>query len=105
GTALYALAGLMVAMVAADFATDDQAVWDAIEARAMPRRRRTRSAGSLGGQRTSIGCPVCRLVSRACSGAACPRCGFTLRHRNTDSLARTLAFSVAALLLYVPANA
>ena len=105
GAALYALAGLMLAMVAADVATDDQAVWDAIDTRLARPNRQVRAAQLSGGQPSRIGCHVCGLVSRARSGAVCPRCGCTLRHRRTDSLARSWAFSVAALLLYIPANA
>lgn len=36
--------------------------------------------------------------------AACCRCGTTLAQTKADSLARTAAFALAALILYVPAN-
>ena len=36
--------------------------------------------------------------------AACPRCGSKVSERKRDSLQRTLALSLAALVLYVPAN-
>lgn len=54
-----------------------------------------------------LACEVCRLVSRAPaphSDAHCPRCGATLHLRKPASLARTWAFLIAAMLLYVPAN-
>lgn len=54
-----------------------------------------------------LACEVCRLVSRAPapgSDAHCPRCGATLQTRKPASLARTWAFLVAAMILYVPAN-
>jgi paraquat-inducible protein A len=104
GTALYALAALMVTMVAADVALDEQALWEAME-RSSPRpRTRDRPAGALGRRLWRIGCDTCGLVSRASEGALCPRCGFALRHRRPDSIARTWAFALAALVLYIPAN-
>lgn len=53
-----------------------------------------------------LACEVCRLVSRApqAGDAHCPRCGATLHARKPASLARTWAFLIAAMILYVPAN-
>jgi paraquat-inducible protein A len=54
-----------------------------------------------------LGCHVCQLVSRAPAGAmaeACPRCGAHLHVRKPDSIARTWAFLIAAMILYIPAN-
>lgn len=104
GTALYALGALIVVMVAADWALDRQAVWEAMEYHHVGHRKRDRAAGALGGGLHRMGCDTCGLVSRAREGAACPRCGFTLRDRKPDSLARTWALGIAAMLLYVPAN-
>ncbi len=70
-----------------------------------------RTAASLG----LLVCRACRLISQPHSsygtpaGAPplrlrCPRCGSLLRWRKPDSIARTWAFLVAALALYVPAN-
>lgn len=52
-------------------------------------------------------CELCRLVSRAREAggeAHCPRCSATLHARKPASLARTWAFLIAAMMLYVPAN-
>ncbi len=54
-------------------------------------------------------CPVCRLVMRAPGDdpdplLACPRCYATVRRRKPDSLNRTTAFLVAAVICYFPAN-
>ena len=54
-------------------------------------------------------CPVCSLVQRVPDSGArilavCSRCGALLRRRKKNSLERTLAFTLAALILYVPAN-
>lgn len=54
-----------------------------------------------------LACEVCRLVSRAPppgANAHCPRCGAALHARKPASLARTWAFLIAAMILYVPAN-
>jgi paraquat-inducible protein A len=102
GIALYALAALMVTMVACDVALDDQAVWEAMEQQSPSRQGRP--AGALGRRLFRMGCDTCGLVSRAAEGSQCPRCGFTLNHRKRDSIARTWALSLAALILYIPAN-
>jgi len=53
-------------------------------------------------------CSQCGLLSRengkAGDALACPRCGSALHARKPDSLARTWAFLIAAMILYVPAN-
>ncbi len=54
-------------------------------------------------------CRVCGLVQdtgRPASGeaAVCPRCGAEVYRRKKDSVRRTLAFSIGALFLYIPAN-
>jgi paraquat-inducible protein A len=56
-----------------------------------------------------VGCHECGLVCRHDRGAthadeACPRCGARLHLRKRDSIARTWALLVAAMILYVPAN-
>jgi paraquat-inducible protein A len=104
GTALYALGTLMLVMVGADFALDRHAVWETMEFRHIGHPIQ-RHASVLGAHRHRMGCDTCGLVSRAHEGASCPRCGFTLRHRKPNSLARTWAFGIAALILYIPANA
>lgn len=56
-----------------------------------------------------VACPVCGLVHRAPepepdSSVACSRCGASLMDRRKNTLEQTLAFTLAALILYVPAN-
>ena len=56
-------------------------------------------------------CHTCGLVSQAEGQVTwsvhlhCPRCGTALHHRRPRSLERSWAFTWAALLLYLPANA
>ncbi|WP_213881097.1 paraquat-inducible protein A [Pseudomonas sp. dw_358] len=48
-------------------------------------------------------CHTCSLACQA-ESQACPRCESTLHRRKPDSLSRTWAFLIAALICYVPAN-
>jgi paraquat-inducible protein A len=56
------------------------------------------------------GCPTCGRVSRRLDPAApfaeahCPRCDTPLHHRDPHSLQRTWACTLAAIVLYAPAN-
>lgn len=55
-----------------------------------------------------IGCHVCNAVCDAATDAttpaSCPRCGHHLHRRRPDSLRRSAAYLIAALILYIPAN-
>jgi paraquat-inducible protein A len=107
GTALYALAGLLLVMVAGDFMLDRQVVWDAMERRHVPLGDGTVSAIEVAvpGQGV-VGCHTCGQLSRVpdAGHAHCPRCGSTLHARHPNSIAHTWALLFAALILYVPAN-
>jgi paraquat-inducible protein A len=97
-TALYSLIGLMISMAAADAALDTEAVWRALdEAEDRPEPLGTQGA-------SLIGCHCCGLVNREDEGAHCHRCRATLRFRKPNSISRSWAFVLAAVLLYIPAN-
>ena len=56
-----------------------------------------------------VACETCGLIQQVAavqdgSVAKCARCRFRLFHRLPNSKARTLAFSLAALILYFPSN-
>ena len=110
GPAIFALAGLMVIMVLADYMLDDQAVWEAMEPRNRRRRRILIANQAIPDRpgprqrRWRIGCDTCGLVSRSAPGLRCSRCGFRLHDRKPASLQRTWAFALGAMLLYIPAN-
>ena len=58
---------------------------------------------------TIVACPTCNLMQRLEELepgmlAECSRCGSIIARRGHDSLMRTAALSLAALILYVPAN-
>ena len=95
GPALYAMAGLMLIMVAADAWLDEHALWDAIG------RRQPRMPERPG---EPIGCDTCGHVSVGKPGDLCPTCESRLRFRKKEPLARCWALVGAAAALYVPAN-
>ncbi len=96
GIALYALGALMVVMIASDAWLDEHALWEAIG------RRQVRVPG---GHAPAIGCDTCGEVCHEPPGAFCPRCHDRLRTRKPNSLARTWALLLAAVICYIPANA
>ena len=54
-----------------------------------------------------VGCGVCHLLAPAPKPGEkrhCPRCGAALHRRKPNSLARTWALVLSALIFYVPAN-
>ena len=56
-----------------------------------------------------VACHSCNLLSKAVSAgphaeATCPRCGEVLHARKPDSIARTWALLIAAVICYIPAN-
>ncbi|MFV2058912.1 MAG: paraquat-inducible protein A, partial [Thiohalomonadales bacterium] len=52
-----------------------------------------------------VGCTTCRLVVRIdAENTYCPRCNTHLQFRKTDSVIRTWALLISALVMYVPAN-
>jgi len=108
GPAIYALGGLMVVMVMADHTLDDQAVWEAMQP--LNRRLRARETPTRvihapdTAQRWRIGCDTCGLVSRTAPGVRCPRCDYRLHDRKPNSIARSWAYLLGAVILYLPAN-
>lgn len=52
-----------------------------------------------------VSCHLCHLLCRQSSRqTACPRCGALLYSRKPESIARTWALVIAAIVLYIPAN-
>ena len=110
---IFALAGIMVLMIAADGAFDTQAVWDRIGQDQQAERGALASVEAEAAVRSPgrvIACDHCELVMLApgpgetIDGGSCPRCHATLHRRQPDSLRRTVAFLAASAILYVPAN-
>ncbi len=60
-------------------------------------------------QRGLVSCHDCHLLSRwrdldSGQSAVCPRCGGELHQRKPNSIARTWALVIAAMVFYLPAN-
>ena len=110
GPAIFALGGLMVIMVLADYTVDNQAVWEAIDP---PNRRcrRTldaepRHTGPPGAARTPLAHRLRHLRAGQPNGArhAVLAVRFSPADRRPASIQRTWAFAIAAVVLYIPAN-
>ena len=106
GVALYAMALLMLTMIAAEAVLDRQAVWDEMERRGVPRGDIDHAATVLVTPADgAVSCHTCGLVSLPHDhDDHCPRCGSALHARKPKAIARGWALLIAAAILYVPAN-
>jgi paraquat-inducible protein A len=99
---VYALLALTFVLIWADSALDREMVWERIGGR-------TQSSHDLpvarAPVRDPIGCELCGFVNDAAPDQSrCARCHTHLHPRKPDSLNRTWALLLAALVMYVPAN-
>lgn len=104
GPSMIGFVALIVAVVAADAAFDPSDVWEHVQP-APPAPVPERGRGDL------LGCHACDLVCRAGGRAhdhdvelRCPRCGAPMHRRRPNSLSRSWALGLAAVILYIPAN-
>ena len=97
GAALYAVAALMVTMVAADFLLEPESVWEAMEQRGLV-------PPPQAGRGQPISCHECGRVNLASEGDLCTRCATRLHVRLPNSASNTWALLAAATALYIPAN-
>lgn len=104
GYAVYALVGLMLAMVAADATLDRHAVWEALARRGLGPADAGAAVASVPGR--LLACETCEMVSAADGHGPhrCPRCASALHARKPNSIARCWALVIAAAILYIPAN-
>jgi paraquat-inducible protein A len=101
---VYALLAMTFVLVWTDGALDHEAVWHALDRGNA--RRESRTAIATGRVAPgAISCHTCTLVvgSKEHAGT-CPRCSSSLHARKPDSIAWTWALTIAAAVLYVPAN-
>lgn len=92
GALCFVAAGVLSLFVRA--VLDEQAVW---------RRIRPDAEGTPNAH--DISCYSCEMVlPRDQEGERCPRCGATVTRRLRESLGRTIALTLAGLVLYIPAN-
>ncbi len=103
GPSMIAFVALIVTMVAADAAYDPDDVWEHVQ------RAPLGPPPPPAEQARLVGCHVCELVSRLPVLARgqegrCRRCGALMHRRKPNSLSRSWALMLAAVVLYVPAN-
>jgi paraquat-inducible protein A len=103
GISLFAFGVLIFVLAAAQSSLDPDIVWSRVPVTAG--LRLTPQPGE-----PVLSCPVCELVIPASSvprhrgKAYCPRCNDPLHRRKPDSIQRTWALLIAAVVCYVPAN-
>jgi paraquat-inducible protein A len=110
GVALWSFGVLMLLIVAANSTFDPRALWRLVEAdrRGTALPNDAVSAPGRSAMRCGLlNCHGCGLLVKSdehLHGAHCPRCGEALHLRKPDSVTRTWAFLLAAMVLYIPAN-
>ena len=104
GVSMMALTGLIVAATAAASSFDTVLLWPRIGPPTPSGEHYPRPPVLTAQDLALVGCHTCTLLVPRTTDA-CPRCGDPVHEsRKTDSLARTWALVVSALLLLVPAN-
>jgi paraquat-inducible protein A len=101
GIALWSYGGLMLMLAAAAAAFDPREFWMRISGSTSSVIPPSAAGPDL------VVCHVCGMVVKAEAGSherSCPQCGASLHVRKPDSIARTWAFLIAAMILYIPAN-
>lgn len=114
GTALWTFGALMVLLAAASSAFDPREFWERTRVKRPAAADPVDTAQSLTPRASTamdsglLSCHACeQLVQPSVHehAAVCPRCGAHLHARKPNSIARTWALLIAAMVLYIPANA
>ena len=111
GVALWSFGALMLLLAAAGSAFDPRALWQRMGSADEVASASEASAAAAAHTALRCGllsCHSCGLLVKSAAhahGASCPRCGAHLHPRKPESIARTWAFLIAAIVLYIPANA
>jgi paraquat-inducible protein A len=110
GISLFAFGAVMILLAAAGASYDPHDIWARIDRARGDTQSPAVARGGLAPTAASAGlfaCHDCGLLSRAAPrshAGICPRCGAAVHFRKPDSIARTWAFVIAAVVLYIPAN-
>lgn len=112
GIGLWSFGALTLMLAAVGAVFDSRALWARIGALQHADSKQCDEGSSLRGWLSAsqcglVQCHDCGLLARAPAHAqqlSCPRCGASVHRRKPDSLARTWAFLIAAIVLYIPAN-
>lgn len=103
GTSLFAFVVLIFVLAAAQSALDPELVWSKLPIK-------THGIGQPPAPAALIHCTTCDLTQARPAQAAshepisCGRCGHRLHARKPDSIQRTWALVIAAIVCYIPAN-
>jgi paraquat-inducible protein A len=92
--AVVGLIGLMISMAAMDATIDPQTIWEKLN---------NQPNEPKAAQGYVIGCDTCFFINSA-TNVICSRCGDPIRHRKPNSLTRTAALLLAAVIFYIPSN-
>ncbi|NPT56886.1 paraquat-inducible protein A [Paraburkholderia elongata] len=110
GVAIWAFGAVMVLLAAAAVSFDPRALWARIESvpsgDAVSHALKASANAATAARAGLFVCHDCGLLSKPpghVRGGICPRCSAVLHLRKPNSLARTWAFLLAALVLYIPA--
>jgi paraquat-inducible protein A len=112
GVALWAFGAVMIVLAATAAAFDPRDVWARIGvarniAPGETIETRPNASGPTAARASLFVCHDCGLLSKAAAHAhegRCARCGAGLHFRKPGSIARTWAFLISAVILYIPAN-
>jgi paraquat-inducible protein A len=99
GPAFWSLVALMVLMIGIDLCLNSELVWREMERRGLVR------LPDAAGEGPFVLCESCGLLGAAGPhGSPCVRCGAARHARKPESISRTWALTLTALILYIPAN-
>jgi paraquat-inducible protein A len=112
GPALWSFGALMFVLAAAGSAFNTRNLWSRVAAvehtDAEPVLDEASLQGAMSAARCGLArCHDCGLLASAHADAhavQCPRCGAAIHLRKPESLSRTWAFLIAAMVMYIPAN-
>ena len=107
GVALFLMIALLLCLVAAVANLDERLIWQA-----HPVKPTVRPENLSISRHGLVRCRTCEFLTEdtmsqtEASGnrSNCPRCGEKLSHRKDNSIARTWALVITAIILYIPAN-
>ena len=104
GDALVALVALSCVMTWLAALLDSDVIWEELQRRGVAGAGADTPATGAALPALVLSCHGCGLVQPPAADASCRRCGARLHRRKPDSVARTWALCLAAVVLYIPAN-
>jgi paraquat-inducible protein A len=107
GISLFAFGAVMLLISGASASFDPRVAWARIEPRFVSADVDAHAHVKTAAKAGLFVCHDCGLVSKAAPHkheGRCPRCNATLHFRKPNSISRTWALLIAAMVLYIPAN-